>query len=272
MRLIDQMREGTFTPAKQQVVDYLLNHFSDLATLSIDDLAKKSYTSHATVIRLCQQLKVEGYRELKIALLKELEVHKLMTQKVDYTTPFQSDESIENIEQKMYSLYQESITSIHHSMDIESLKKIATLFLNKKRIFIFAHGDSQITALNFVNKLAKLNLFPVLATQYHEEYSIASHMKTTDFAFFISYSGQSHSFHECLKILNMKGISSAIVTAHENSILAKYCSYQILIPDYEKENKIATFYSQHAFMYVLNNLYALIYHFLNQGKYGQKVQ
>ena len=33
---------------------------------------------------------------------------------------------------------------------------------------------------------------------------------------------------------------------------------------YEKQNKIATFYSQLAFMYILNNLHALIYHLKNK--------
>ena len=32
----------------------------------------------------------------------------------------------------------------------------------------------------------------------------------------------------------------------------------------EKQNKIATFYSQLAFMYILNNLHALIYHLKNK--------
>lgn len=268
MTLIERMHQEKFTASKQQVVDYLLSHLDDLSSLSIDDLAKKSFTSHATVIRVCHQLNVQGYRELKIALLKERELTKLTTQQVDYTTPFHSGESAKDIEQKMYSLYQESITRIHHSLDIELLKRIAALFISKKRIFIFAKGDSQISALNLINKLVKINIFPILATQYHEEYNVSQNMKTTDLAFFISYRGDNQSFHECLKILNQKGIPSVILTAHEKSILAKQCHYQFIIPDYEKENKIATFYSQHAFMYVLNNLYAFIYHLSD----GQKVQ
>lgn len=262
MTLIEQMRRTSFTQAKQQVVDYLLSHLDDLAGLSLDDLAKKSYTSHATVIRVCQQLHKKGYRELKIALLKELEACKFTTQQVNYTIPFDSDESIDHIEQKMYSLYQESITSIHQTIDIESLKKIAMMFINKKRIFIYAQGDSQITALNLINKLAKINIFPILATQYHEEYHIVQKMRSSDFAFFISYGGQNQIFHECLKILSKNGVPTAILTANEKSILTRRCQYKLIIPDYEKENKIATFYSQHAFMYVLNNLYAFIYHLM----------
>jgi len=134
----------------------------------------------------------------------------------------------------------------------------------KKRIFIFGHGDSQITALNFINKLVKINIFPVLATAYNEEIYISEGMQKGDFALFISYQANSQVFNECLKILNKKGISTALITANEKGKLCDYSKYIICIPDYEKENKIATFYSQLAFMYILNNLYAIIYKMLNK--------
>ena len=127
--------------------------------------------------------------------------------------------------------------------------------VQKKRVFIYGYGDSQITAANFINKLAKLNLFPVLATQYGEEIYISKQLQPGDFALFISYSGENTSLLECMKILNKKGIQSPLVV---------YSQYQIMIPDYEKQNKIATFYSQLAFMYILNNLHALIYHLKNK--------
>ena len=85
-----------------------------------------------------------------------------------------------------------------------------------------------------------------------------------DFALFISYSGENTSLLECMKILNKKGIQTALVTANLQSPLVVYSQYQIIIPDYEKQNKIATFYSQLAFMYILNNLHALIYHLKNK--------
>lgn len=264
MTIIEKLNGDIFTDAEKQVVDYLLDHLEELALLSINDLAKLSFTSNATIIRVCHKVGVQGYRQLKLALLKELQANKFVVNKVDYTTPFQSYETTEEIIQNMFSLYQDSIGHVHHHLDIQTLKKIAEVFIMKKRIFIYGHGDSQITALNFINKLVKLNLFPVLATEYHEELYVSQAMQRGDFALFISYSGNSSSFYECMKILNKKGISTALITAHEKSVLCNYSQYTICIPDYEKENKIATFYSQLAFMYILNNLYALIYHMLNK--------
>lgn len=89
-----------------------------------------------------------------------------MISQVDYTTPFQVNETSDQIIQNMFSLYQESIQQVYHHLSIKTLNKIATLMVQKKRVFIYGYGDSQITTTNFINKLAKLNLFPILATQY----------------------------------------------------------------------------------------------------------
>lgn len=218
MTIIEKMQEDIFTDAEKQVVNYLLDHLDDFMNLSINDLAKKSYTSHATVIRVCHKLDIQGYRQFKILLLKELQANKFIVNKVDYTIPFQSHESVEEIMQNMYSLYQEGIQQVYNHLDIHILKKIAELFMMKKRIFIYAHGDSQITALSFINKLVKINIFPILATEYHEEYFISQKLQPSDFAFFISYSGESPSFLQCMQVLKQKGVQTALLTAHEKQI------------------------------------------------------
>lgn len=169
MKILQQLKENHYTESEQQVIDYLLDHLEDLTLLSINDLAKKSYTSNATIIRLCHKVGYQGYRQFKLALLQELEANKYMVSQVDYTIPFQVNETSEQIIQNMFSLYQESIQQVYHHLSIKTLNKIATLMVQKKRVFIYGYGDSQITAANFINKLAKINLFPILATQYGEE-------------------------------------------------------------------------------------------------------
>ena len=57
-----------------------------------------------------------------------------------------------------------------------------------------------------------------------------------------------------------------IITANKESRIAKECDYCILLPDMEENHKIATFYSQLAFQYVLNIIYSLLYVKMKKGK------
>lgn len=57
--ILDISQENKYTETEKEVIDYLMNHLDLLDELSISDLAKKTYTSNATIIRLCRKA---GYR------------------------------------------------------------------------------------------------------------------------------------------------------------------------------------------------------------------
>ena len=56
-----------------------------------------------------------------------------MVSQVDYTIPFQVNETSEQIIQNMFSLSR-SIQQVYHHLSIETLNKIATLMVQKKRV------------------------------------------------------------------------------------------------------------------------------------------
>ena len=138
--------------------------------------------------------------------------------------------------------------------------------MSSKRIFIFGIGDAKITAMNFINKLIKINYFPILATEHNEELHIVKNLTSDDCAFFISYSGNYMSYNECTQILNQNNVPIITLTANGNGYLVKRSQYCLCIPNYEKDNKIATFYSQHAFIYILSIIYSLIYKYDTEQK------
>lgn len=54
--ILDISQENKYTETEKEVIDYLMNHLDLLEELSINDLAKKTYTSNATIIRLCRKI------------------------------------------------------------------------------------------------------------------------------------------------------------------------------------------------------------------------
>ena len=257
--ILDISQDNKYTETEKEVVDYLMNHLDLLEELSINDLAKKTYTSNATIIRLCRKTGYSGYKALKVDLIKEREANKYIVESVDYTTPFQFNETTEEIMKNMFSLYQESIKQVYSSLDIDVLKSMAYEIIHKKRIFLFSYGDTQTTVINFTNKLVKVNIFPTLATQFGEERHISKRMNKDDYALIISYRGQERLL-ECVQTFDKNHVRIGLITANKKNVLMPYCDDLIVIPDCEKKNRISTFYSQLAFQYVLSNLYAIIYH------------
>ena len=260
MLLVDQLKDKEmFTYTELKVIDYILEHSEQFEDLTINELAGNSFSSNATIIRICRKLGFEGYRDFKIAYLKERESQKYVTNNVDFSLPFYQNASSASIINSMSSLYKESIDLINSQLDIKTLDQVVSAILSSKRLFVFAVGDTRITAMNFINKMIKINYYPVLATDHHEELAFCHNMTSEHCALFISYSGHNSTYEDCLKILKGKRCTILSISANERSLIMKAGDYKISIPDKEEDDKIATFYSQFAFQYILNIIYSLIY-------------
>lgn len=260
MNLLNKLKEQSgFTNTERQVANYIYDNLDNIASMTIGELAKKTYSSNATIIRLCRKLKYQGFKDFKFQLAREIEDLKFTEQSIDFTIPFDTSESTLEIVNKISSLYKESIDIIRSSIQINNLDQIVSSICLAKRVFIFSVGDTNLTVKNFMNKLMKINFYPILATENHEELAMSLNVKQDDLVLFVTYRGQSQLFFNCLKIISQTNCKIVTITANESSILTKFSDFNIFIPHEEKNNRITTFYSQLSFNYILSILYSLIY-------------
>lgn len=94
MTLTERLHAGSgFTEAEQGIARYLLDNPDALEQAPIGAVARATHTSNATVVRLCKKLGFVGIRELRHALVRELEAEKFAARSVDSTVPFTTRES-----------------------------------------------------------------------------------------------------------------------------------------------------------------------------------
>ncbi|MEM9300947.1 MAG: MurR/RpiR family transcriptional regulator [Pseudomonadota bacterium] len=63
---------GDLTPQQRVIGEYVLEHLSEIPFLSVPQLADRTGTSDATVVRFCQRIGFTGYSDLKMALVDGL--------------------------------------------------------------------------------------------------------------------------------------------------------------------------------------------------------
>ena len=260
MNIIQQLiNHQNFTPTEQSINTYILENIHSIAKMSIQQLALATHSSNAAIIRICKKIGYKGYKDFKLALAIELESQKFINHSVDFSTPFYQSENYYEIINDISSLYKETINIVQAQLNINHLERISQLIINSQRIFIFAIGDSRITAMTFINKLMKINIYPILATENYAEIAMAYNMTPHDCAFFMTYNGTNNQFKTCAQILKRKNIPMITITANKNSRLVDYSDICIVIPDMENDYKIGTFYSQISFQFILTVLYSFIY-------------
>ncbi len=91
-------------------------------------------------------------------------------------------------------------------LEKQSIDAIATALNQANRMFIFAKGDSQITARKFQNKLIKINKFLILAEEYSDSSWNAANLTEKDCAIFLTYSGGIHHYEKIMMHLNHVGV------------------------------------------------------------------
>ena len=255
------IRQDTFTTTEKRIADYLQANFEAAVYMTIEELAKATYTSHSAIIRLCKKLGFTGFKEFRLELGRE--VHQLLAQfdqTIDANFPFSEQDDGATIAKKMAELSIQAVKKAQLQIEDQPLDTIAEKLTQAKRIFVFAKGDSQITARKFQNKLVKLNKFLILAEEYSDSSWNAANLTKEDCAVFISYSGRIHHYEKIMSYLKLVGTPTLLLTGNEHSEMAKKASMCLVISQGELDFvKVATFSSQIAFDYVLNTLYSIMY-------------
>lgn len=248
-----------FTETEKSVTRYIMNRPEDILDMNIREFAQVTFTSTPTVLRVCRKLGFEGYKEFKKALIVELENEKHFVRQVDPSRPFRRYETPTRIVGTMTTLYNQSVASTAAMLNMAEMVQTAETIFRSKRLFIYAVGDTQITCRLFANKLLKLNIYPIIATENGQEMEETYNLKREDYALFVSYKGLYNRLISCATILRRRGVKSCVITSNQDSPLVSACTNKIFLPDTEDISKIATFHSQISIGFVLNVLYSLIY-------------
>ena len=115
--LLEKLREEKqFTSHEKTVADYILEHLRQVPSMSAGELADASYTSKATVVRLCQKLGLTGYQEFKIRLVEEIS-QKDRIGRILANEPITGKSTYSDIINTLPALYDKAITNPRLSFD-----------------------------------------------------------------------------------------------------------------------------------------------------------
>ncbi|HIT60483.1 MAG TPA: MurR/RpiR family transcriptional regulator [Candidatus Fimousia stercorigallinarum] len=122
--ILEQLKETeNFTSSERMIAKYVLEHAEHVGHLTASDLAKESYTSKTTVIRLCKKLGMKGYqdfiRQVGIEAAESKRVNALLE-----SEPFNENSTYEDIVQKLPSIYDSAVGNTKLSLDRNVVRRV----------------------------------------------------------------------------------------------------------------------------------------------------
>lgn len=269
MSIMTQLEfELDFSDSEKNIARYILDKQEDILDLAIKELAKKTYTSPATIVRLCHKLGLQGYGDFKIKFSAELQAEHKIKNRIDVNYPFTKEDDSHQVAYKLASLNQESIEDTLSLINFKELEEIINKIDNASHIFIFGSGNSILAALEFQHKMLRIGKFIELRELTGEQIFLVYNCNPDDIAIIISYSGETSELINFASLLKNQKVPIIGITSLGDNQLSKYCQYILNTGSREKIfNKIAPFSSKTSITFLLDMIFSLIF----QKKYDDYI-
>ena len=256
--LIEQKVESVkLSEAQQSVIDYILKERENIKEQTIKEIAKMTYTSTGTIIRLAKKLGYHGFEDFKEDFLKEVHYIDTHFQNIDPNYPFTSSDNMQKISSKVTALAQETLSDTLSLIEHDSLQKAIRLLRNAKHIHLAAISYSLLLGQMFQLDMMRIGVPVHICSIQGEELFVPAIIGKDDCMIFISYSGEINQLCELAKMLKSKGTSIIVISSLGDNRLKKYADAVLYISTREKlYSKIGGFSNEYSIKLILDILYS----------------
>lgn len=258
MSVLINLRDHQKLPeAENQVRKYILQNPKEILAMSIHELARKTYTSPATVVRLCKRLEVKGYNQLKIQLSSEIKSFDNLHLELLDTTTIQKDDKPETIIDKITNIAVESIEETRLLIDQNVLMEGVKSIFECKVLDLYGVGASNVVAVDALYKFMRVGKI-VACYQLNDRQKVqALNSDSSHTAIIFSYSGETKEMIEVANILRNNGVKIITVTSTTHSTLSQLADVSIHVSTRETVFRSGAMASRTSSLYIVDMLYAL---------------
>jgi len=246
------------TETEQKVVDYILKCPDEFEKLSSRQLAELTFTSPATVVRICQKLGFSGYAEFKIKYLQEVNQNPMIGF-VETTNPITKDDTVQDVMNKMAALEMMAIEQTKKGLDIEQLQRVSTLLNEANRIDFYAFDNNLHLAKNACVHFLCAGKSSVVHEASNAQFMQASISDEKSIAIIISRTGENFYLKRMMKILKESKVPTIVLTESRHSTLAKMSQEHISVYNVLRFNDMGAIIFETSVKYIFNLLFAILF-------------
>ena len=210
----------TLVPSLQRVAQRILDDPSRAAAETISELARGAATSEATVLRLCRQLSIRGYRELRVALAAESGREQARSDSREVGGDIGRTDDLDTVIDSVAFADQQAIADTARTIDRIALATAVDLVANARRVDLVGVGASAVVALDLQQKLHRIGLIAFAWSDTHAALTAAALLGPADVMIGISHTGATRDTAEAIREAASHGAATIGLTSAPRSPLA----------------------------------------------------
>jgi DNA-binding MurR/RpiR family transcriptional regulator len=207
-------------PSMRRVAEAVLADPQRAAGMTIVQLAKQCGVSQSTVVRLCHQLGLDGYRQLRLALATErgLRAADLAnTPNGDIT----EGDSLAEVIQKISYADARAVEDTARSVSVQELEAVVEAIVAAGRVDIYGVGASGSVAADLQQKLYRIGRIAFSHPDPHIALTSAALLGPGDVAIGISHGGVTIDTIDALTLAREMGALTVAITNAPSSAIAR---------------------------------------------------
>ena len=221
MGLIRQMKkQENMTERERDICNYILEHPEQVESISSRELGHATFTSAASVTRLCQKLGMKGFPEFKIQFIREVQNGQMEENQEKVT--MSERENVVTIVRKATCVQQQAIEETKKELSYSQLVRIGKwiaeatcvdFYVYDMNVYLAEYGRSQFFhAGKVANVLSATNIQGLQAAMPAEGH----------IAILISHTGENERLVEIAKMLKRNNTKIIVMTAKRNGSIASF--------------------------------------------------
>lgn len=244
------------TPTEQQLGQTVLAMGENVRGLSIKEFARQANVSVASIHRFCKKLGLEGFKELKVELVRAAS-YADSAPEVDIDFPFDATSTPVQVMERMEGLYQTTLAETQELLDPAQLDHAAKLIMRAGTVDIYTGSHNLYPAGMFRDRLLSAGKSATCHDSVEAQVRTALASGPDHVAIIISYSGLAPNLKEILPILSSRHVPVIVIgTPYCARIHPGFAAY-LTVSDHESmTHRITQFASHIAVQYVLDSLYS----------------
>ena len=245
MKVILKIKEmfNDFTETEEKIANFILNNKEKVTQLSVKELAQAAGSSPASVVRFCKKINYEGYQDLKISLIKDLQESE-NREKIKVYDDIAVDDKIEEIMEKIAHDNNNVIKNTINLLSVSEIEKAVKELENADNIYIFGIGASGLVAKDLQYKLMRIKKTVIYYEDTHAQLASAANIESSDLAIAISYSGKTVEVYEALKTAKNRGAKTISISKYGKNPLNEMADIKLQVAGSEKNLRLGAITSR----------------------------
>lgn len=249
-----------FTNSEKIISDYILANTDLFFNLSAEELAKLTFTSKSTVVRMCKKLgsDVQNYQNLKLKLRAEITEKNSLIDIKDIK-PVDDNYSFDNISNMIPQIYTAVSMSTKSHIDRTSIHNIVNKLIYAKQIDFYGLGASFYIAQEAAFRYQSLGYECNAYTVVNEDYLDSKGKLSSTVVILICLRNENEILGKFARMLKESGAYVIGIVVEDNYDVDHICHHTIKIYYKDINSNLENTMKSSGVRYIIDTLYALTY-------------